>query len=307
MRVSIRNRPRELLRWLPQATAIFFLSWNGWTLVQAPDPLHGISRQDLNISGTVRSIISEEARTVLSPFGLVEGSRRLAERMTFDTAGRLQDRVEFDARERADLIQHYVYSGARLVLFEEYKGLDAVYQRTEYTHDASGRKTVASVLNADLELQERLIYHRDEEGRVVEVEEYDGAGTLLYTLIPTVTENETRVDRFDAEGELHSWSIRLTDEEGRLVSMTLHSAGFTGTPFTTTYEMDDRGNVTRIQTSGSFSFGFLTVTPGETLRSYAYTYDRHGNWVERVALVWVTRTAPAGWQTESVTYRNITY
>ena len=302
-----RNRQRALLRWLPQATAIFFLSWNGWTLVQAPDPLLGISRQDLNLSGTVRSIISEEARTVLSPFGLVEGPRRIAERMTFDVAGRLQDRVEFDALERAELIQHYVYSSARLVLFEEYKGLDAVYQRTEYTHDASGRQTVADVLNAEAQLQERLVYLRNEEGRVVEVEEYDGAGTLLYTLIPTEMENQTRVDRFDAEGELHSWSIRMSDEEGHLVSMTLHSTGFTGTPFTTTYEVDDRGNVTRVQTAGSFSFGFLTITPGETLRSYAYTYDRQGNWVERVALVWVTRPGPATWQTESITYRTITY
>ena len=70
------------------AMAALLLASISWSVDRAGDPLHSISREDLNLAGNVREVLVEEAGvTTTRESELSEGSRHPAERIVFDADG----------------------------------------------------------------------------------------------------------------------------------------------------------------------------------------------------------------------------
>ncbi len=287
--------------------ALFTLSSLAVKASETPLPLHGMTREDFALAGNVWTVETEEAILGTSPTGPAEGPRTLVESLLFDKQGVLRERVEYGILRQPERTRRYSYSGGRLILQEEYRETDPPYLRTEYTHDPSGTHTAVEWREEDGALLERAVYERDEEGRLASVEAYDAQDELLYTMTYTYTEDEERADRYDPEGELLSWSIKTYDEDGQLIMVRLYGPSTKSSPYTMTYTYDEQGSVTLETRSGQIALGPLVVTPGEVKNAYAYVYDDHGNWIERVQSVWMPTNGTPQWREAAISYRTITY
>jgi hypothetical protein len=274
---------------------------------EPPLPLHGITREDFSLVENVWTVETEEAILGTSPTGPAEGPRTLVESLLFDKQGVLRERVTYGILRQPERTRRYTYSGGHLILEEEYLETDPQYVRTEYTHDPSGENTTVEWRDVAGSLMERALYERDEEGRLASVEAYDAADELEYTMAYSYEENEERADRYDADGELLSWSIKTYDEEGRLVMVRLYGPSTKSSPYTLTYTYDEQGSVTLETRSGQIALGPLVITPGEVKNAYAYVYDERGNWVERVQSVWTPTNGTPQWREVAISYRIITY
>jgi len=292
-----------------RAAALLLFATISWSVNQATDPLHGITREDLNLTGNVREVVVEEARLLSSSSELREGARIPIERIVFDEDGRVSEWVEFDRSAEPDTIRRYTYSDGLLALEEEYRLARWPSETIAYTHDIAGGRTTAEVRAGGGTLRKTLVYERDGDGKLVAVTEYDPSGIEITKVAYSYSATGKRADRFDPEGELTSWSVETFDASGRLVEVSLHTAGSEDPPFTISYEYDSHGNVVLEETSGRLSIGFVIVspTPSETKTAYEYTYDGDGNWVKRVTSVWVSDAEDPHWRATAATYRSFRY
>ena len=206
-------------------------------------------------------------------------------------------------------VHTYTYEGGFLVNEEIANQGGRVVEQTTYVHEDGGKRTTAEIRSGRKQLEKTLVYERDGAEKLLAVSESNAAGTLTSKLVYTYGAGEERADRYDAAGELVSWSIKKLDGKGRPVEVALYSQGAEDSPYTTTYEYDARGNVTLEETSGQLTLGFIVFTSpaGPTKTSYEYTYDDTGNWTKRVKSIWVSGGKDPHWQEAEATYRRIGY
>ncbi len=295
--------------WPSRAAALLLVASISWTVSQTADPLHGISREDLNLVGNVREVVVEDATIFSGSTESREGARFPVERIVFNEDGLVIEWIEFDRSGDAESTRRYTYSDDLLTLEEEYRGARWPHETIGYTHDETGGRTTAEVRAGGGTLRKTIVYERDGDGRLTAVTEYDASGAEITRVAYTYTADEKRADRYDPSGELTSWSIETFDTSGRLAEISAYTAGSEDSPFTVSYEYDDHGNVTLEETSGSLSIGFIviTTTPSETRTSYEYTYDEVGNWVKRVESAWISTGDEPHWQPTTATYRSFRY
>ena len=293
--------------WPTGAAALLLAASFSWTVSQTTDPLHGISREDLNLVGNVMEVIVEEAGILSGATESREGARFPVESITFNEAGVMTEWIEFERSGEPESTRLCTYSAGLLTLMEEYRGARWPHETIAYTHDETGRQTTAEVRAGGGALRKTVGYERDGDGSLTTVTEYDASGTETRRVPYTYTASEKRADRYDPDGELASWSIETFDTSGRPVKISAYTAGSEDSPFGVSYEYDSRGNVTLEETSGSLSIGFIviTTTPSETKTLYEFTYDDVGNWVKRVESVWISTGDEPHWQT--ATYRSFHY
>jgi len=296
-------------RRLSSVAAVLLLSWGAWMTDEVSDPLHGISRADLDLVGNVAIVMVEKANMLQGSSGPVEGSRFPVETMTFGKDGLLQEWAQYKAPRGLASTRSYTYADGLLVQEEAYTASGALSERIEYTHEEGGKRTTATVRSGTKALRKTVVYERDADGKLQAVSEFDAAGGLASKIVYTYPPKEERADRYDAEGKLLSWSVKAYDAKGQLSKVSLYSQGAESSPFLIAYEYDGRGNVTLEETSGQLSLGFFVITPPPTARktSYEYTYDETGNWVKRVESTWVPREKDPYWQSTAVTYRTFVY
>ncbi len=291
-----------------RAAALLLAASVSWNVSQTADPLHGVSREDLDLKGAVRMVLVEEATIFSSSSGTHEGPRVPVERIVFDEDGLVTEWAKFGRSGAPASTRRYTYSDGRLTLEEEYLNMRRSPETIAYTHDEDGGRTTAEVRTGSGTLRQTIVYERDGEGKLTSVTEYDGAGAETTRVMYTYTADGKRADRYDPEGEITSWSIETFDTNGRLVEISLYTPSTEDAPFTISYEYDEHGNVTLEQTSGQFGIGLMVITTSsETKASYEYTYDEVGNWVEQVKSVWVSSGDEPHWQTATATYRSFLY
>ncbi|MCX6093605.1 MAG: hypothetical protein NTY63_02115 [Candidatus Bipolaricaulota bacterium] len=291
------------------AAAMILLPSISWTTHETADLLHGISSQDLGLVGKVAMVIVETAQLFESTSGPVEGPRRAVETMGFGEDGLLRQWVQYGVPGGLGAVHTYTYEDGFLVEEEIASEAGRVAEETTYVHEDGGKRTTAEVRSGRKQLQKTIVYERDAAGKLLTVSESNAAGTPTSKLVYTYKVGEERADRYDAGGELVSWSIKKLDAKGRPVEVSLYSQGAEDSPFTTTYEYDARGNVTLEETSGQLTLGFVVFTspPAPTKTSYEYTVDDVGNWTKRVKSIWVSGGKDPHWQETEATYRRIGY
>ena len=291
------------------AAVMVLLPWMGWTTRETADPLHGISRQDLGLVGNVAMVVVESAQLFESASGPVEGPRVVVETMGFGEDGLLRQWIQYGGVGGPGVVHEYAYENGFLVAEEISSEVGRAIEQTTYVHEDGGKRTTAEVRSGRKQLQKRVVYERDGAGKLQSVIEYNAEGTLTSKLVYSYKAGEERADRYDAGGELVSWSIKKLDGKGRPVEVSLYSQGAEDSPFTTTYEYDARGNVTLEATSGQLTLGFIVFTspPAPTKTSYEYTLDDTGNWTKRVTSIWVSGGKDPHWQETQAAYRRIGY
>lgn len=304
-----RSKRAPIPSWPTRVALLFMVAAVSWTATQTSDPLHGISREDLNLNGNMREVVVEEANIVASSSRSLEGRRFPVERISFGEDGLVSEWVEFDRSGDPESTRRYTYSDGLLTLEEEYRRTRWPYETISYTHGEGGGRTTAEVRSGGGTLRRTIVYERDGDGKLSAVTEYDESGAETTKVMYTYGTNEKRADRYDPAGALTSWSIETFDASGRSVKVSLHTVGSEDPPFTISYEYDGHGNVTLEEASGrpAMPFVIVTPTPSETKTSYEYSYDENGNWVKRVKSVWVSSDDDPHWQATTATTRSFRY
>lgn len=305
------NRPRLARRLSAGLCAAVMLALPsiGWTTRETSDPLHGMSRSDFGLLGKVGIVVVEMAQFFQTTSGPVEGPRGVVETMGFGEDGLLRQWTPYGAG-RMPVEHTYTYENGLLVKEEVGGGgFGRAVEETTYVHESGGARTTAEVLSSRGLLQKTIVYERDSSGKLLVASEFNAAGSLTSKLVYTYGAGEERADRYDAAGELVSWSIKKLDAKGHPLEVLLYSAGAEDSPYTTKYEYDSRGNVTLEETSGQLTLGFIVFTspPAPSKASYEYTFDDVGNWTKRVKLIWVAGGKGPHWQETEATYRRISY
>lgn len=295
--------------WSTRAAALLLFASISWSVNQTADPLHGISREDLNLVGSVREVLVEEATVFSSASESREGARSRVEFIAFSEDGLVTEWIEFDRSGDPESTRRYTYSGGLLTLEEEYRRFRWPTETITYTHDEAEGQTTAEVRSGNDALRKTIVYERGSNGKLTTVTEYDEEGAETTKVVYTYTAGGKRADRYDPDGELTSWSIETFDTGGRLVAISAYTAGSEDSPFTISYEYDSHDNVTLEETSGRppLPFVVVTATPSETRTSYEYSYDENENWVKRVKSVWVPSDDDPHWQATTATTRSFRY
>ena len=288
--------------------AAALMAW-GWTTNEVHDPLGQVSREDFNLQGDVAIVVVKQSGVVLTLTGPVEGRAVVTETMSFGEDGLLREWVQHAPTDGLALAHRYTYKDRILFEVASYHPGGGVYEIVSYSRSDDGRTTTAKIVAGPRNVRKRIVYERDVDESLLSVVETNAAGVGVSEVRYTRTGNEERADRYDGEGELLSWSIKRFDANGRVMESSLHTVGGDDEPYTISYEYDDRGNLALEETSGELSLGFIvfTLTPSETKTSYEYTYDEHGNWIERVTSVWATDGEEGEWRETAKTLREITY
>lgn len=291
------------------AAAMVLLPWIGWTTRETADPLHGISRQDLGLVGKVAMVVVETAQLLESTSGPVEGPRIAVETMGFGEDGLLRQWTQYGGVGGPGLVHEYTYENGFLMKEEISTEAGRAVEQTAYVHEDGGARTTVEVRSGRKQLQETVVYERDGAGQLQSVIEYNAQGAVTSRLVYTYSAGVERADRYDAGGKLVSWSIKKLDGKERPVELSLYSQGAEGSPYTTTYEYDARGNVTLEETSGQLTLGFVVFTspPAPMKASYGYAVDDVGNWTKRVKSIWISGGKDPHWQETQTTYRRIGY
>lgn len=295
-------------RRLSGAAAVLLLSWSAWTTNELADPLHGISRSDLGLVGDVAIVVLQEASMLWGPSGPVEGGRFTKETMTFGKDGLLSEWVQHGVQGLAST-RDYTYTDGLLTKEEAHRPSGLLSEQITYAHEEGGKRTTAEVRSGTKALRKTIVYERDASGKLLSVTEYDAAGKLVSKIVYTYTSGGERADRYDAEGKLVSWSVKILGAKNLATKVALYSQGAEGSPFVITYQYDDRGNVTQEESSGELTLGFLVFTspPVPTKTSYTYTYDDQGNWTKRLKSIWIAGGQDPHWQETTVNYRAFVY
>lgn len=154
-------------RWPSRTAALLLVASISWTVNQTTDPWHGLSREDLHLTGNVREILVEEADIFSSASGSREGARSRVEWIEFDKDGRVTEWIEFDRSGDPESTRRYSYADGLLILEEEYRRTRWPHETIAYTHETDGGRTTAEVRAGDGTLRKTIVCERDEEGRPV--------------------------------------------------------------------------------------------------------------------------------------------
>jgi hypothetical protein len=285
------------------------LPWISWSTSERVDPLSEIKLQNYNLIGRVAVVVVQNAAIVQTPSGPMETAATPTDTFAFDGEGLLLQWSKHGSRSVPRQTILYTYSDGRLVRKEASEPSGRVIETTTYSTSEDGLQVTAAVARGRNAPYQTVVYQYGPDGTLVSVAELDADGVVSAETKYTYKSNENRADRYDAQGELVSWSIEELDGDGRVAEISLHSAESEEEPYTISYEYDDHGNVTLERTSGKVALGPILFTPGppQTTSSYEYTYDEHDNWVKRVRSVPIPDSDPQAWRRIEVTHRAILY
>jgi hypothetical protein len=244
-----------------------------------------------------------------------DGTRRQIDTWQYDSAGR-KSKVTFLTVDQPDIpvpIFCYGVEGTEIA----YGAPGAATLTIAY--DEHGRSSEGSFHDANGGLVRRIVFTRDEEGRLLTEVVYFGGETPFPGL---VTHNESVPVEERANlaelltmvfaDQVFSSTTYAYDEKGRLMERTIRMGNLS--EGRTTYRYDDNDNVIaeisedqhremHVDTDGVLRAG-EDAHLGQQNR-FDYLYDAHGNWTERV--VWSRTGSQPEFRRSNIERRAITY
>lgn len=231
------------------------------------------------LTGPVRSVrveyaqrTSEDGKTVESarnPGRLAHYDERgdYAETISYDHKGAVRVRVAYGADARGNKVQ------------TSYDGDGKLLSKFVPQLDGQGQRVGSLILDPAGEIKQRSTFRRSADGRLMEQESYDAAGSLLYKIVYT----------FDARQRQTEFAF--FKPSGRLDSKTVWPDGAGGGGVSHSFRYDEQGNVSSEQ---------INAAP------VVEEVDGRGNWTRQSTRVRSTGNGHAR-EYVSVTYRVIEY
>jgi YD repeat-containing protein len=205
---------------------------------------------------------------------------KIVEKVTYDAQNDPTEKVTYKYDKKGNLIEENIYLN-----------LETVQYKNVYEYDAQNRKVAESNFNKDGKLQYKttLAYKGDKvtdlktinsKGEVsyMEKSSYDGKGNLVNQTIFDKSDNSQMTDTY------------VYDKAGNMIQSTLSKNNKLMTKGV--YKYDNHANLTSSITSNGDGVE-------RENRSYAYEYDKKGNWIKKIYYKDNTPTV--------ITHRTISY
>lgn len=167
----------------------------------------------------------------------------------YNETGKVAEQVTYDAAGAIMSRQAYTYDErGNLVREESYRGAE-LFRYNELTFDSDGNPLTRNRYDGDGVLLESRVY--SENGKFFEATDYDEDGAISGRSTARLDERGNFVELigYNAEGEVENQSIFTYDDQGLLVE----------------------------EVYSSTIMGMAT----ETVTRYEYSFDEHGNWLQR--------------------------
>lgn len=248
--------------------------------------------------GPVRTVRTEMTRLSRQNGEDVEGPRVLVRVKTYSPDGRRGELIAYKPDGSQQYRDVYIYNDAgKLAEKDTYNETDTLTRKQVNSFDETGRLTAEIAYNGDETLQQRkLLIWSDSKDRILEIDTYDGAGTLI---------------RRDVNHYENNKSIWLTDEPGGKRSK--QTFDLNGAPRLQEYvAYDDNGSVAR-KTEFSKESPVQHVegtdynADGSVRRKTSQTRERdsYHNVTKITDLVWDKETE--AFEPRVITYNTISY
>jgi hypothetical protein len=285
------------------------------------------ARDQEDVRGRVKSLRVEEIH-----FSYTKPERELKKRVLFDLSGNYVEIEEPDMLPRVSkgpVPAAYTYNSACKPVERRETVVSEGIVKTTFRYDEWGRE----IESAGLDEQGRLVYREislyDLKGKVKETIEtirvhpehfspmrYDVYRNTRSEFRYDEQGNQTEKLEFDFAGKYYGKFTKRYDDKGRIIALTRYDSVDRPTEHTLS-NYDSNGRLAAQEEYQSFTYdrdknlvaGTIRTTVGSFQMGtrYVFSYDGHGNWIEKKGFEMKESHGERSLTPDSVTYRTITY